>query len=264
MAYLCENELREIYARLAPVLASNGYACDIAMIRDYMLKMELVRDGLRLGKLIVDYSPKRKSFSLRRDSDLAQEQFDRVMELLKDKVGMHLDAAKSGKNLAGPATQPGIQNKKTAAEAAEIEFSSLPTRYQAFVDGSFIDGQIGYGAVILDRGQIVAELCGRVDDPEAFSSRQVGGEIRAVMETLEWCKEHGITEISIFYDFQNIEKWAVGSYKTNTPMTQAYKRYIDACGIRINWRKVESHTGIALNDRADELAKMGARGLAPK
>ena len=39
MPYICENELMEIYQRLAPVLAEHGFSCDIAMIRDYMLKV---------------------------------------------------------------------------------------------------------------------------------------------------------------------------------------------------------------------------------
>lgn len=259
MAYICESELMAIYDRLSPVLAEHGYASEIAMIRDYMLKISLSTDGEKLGKLIVDYSPKKGSFSFRKDSDLSQEHYDRVTELLTGQIGMTLGATDHGTEKADKAPKP--KERKTAES---IDFNALPTRYQAFVDGSFIEGQIGYGAVILDRGQIVAELCGRVDDPDAFSARQVGGEIRAVMETLEWCKKHGITEISIFFDFQNIEKWAVGSYKTNTTMTQAYKQYIDACGIRIHWYKVESHTGIALNDRADELAKTGARGLSPQ
>jgi ribonuclease HI len=99
---------------------------------------------------------------------------------------------------------------------------SDPTCYQAYVDGSFIDGCIGYGAVILKGGQMVAELFGSVDDPEAIQSRQVGGEIRAVVETLKWCKNRGINEIEMFFDFLNIEKWATGAYKTNTPMTIAY------------------------------------------
>lgn len=253
MAYICENELLEIYDRLAPVLTLEGFEPEIAMIRDYMLKIWIGQGGSRLGKLIVDYSPKKRSFSFRRDSDLSQEQFDRMVELLTGQISMSLDASSSG---ATP-----LLKQKTPVQ---IDFNALPTRYQAFVDGSFIEGRIGYGAVVLDRGKPVAELYGRVDDPDAFSSRQVGGEIRAVIETLEWCKRNGISEICIFYDFENIEKWAVGSYKTNTPMTQAYKQYIDNCGIRIYWRKVESHTGVALNDRADELAKMGARGLSPQ
>ncbi|NLW02637.1 MAG: hypothetical protein GX027_05145 [Clostridiaceae bacterium] len=256
MPYICENELMEIYQRLAPVLAEHGFSCDIAMIRDYMLKVYIDEGDERLGKLIVNYSPRKNSFSFRRDSDLSQEHFDRVSSILADRLGADPDAKKPGEN----ESHPRLMMRKPALE---IDFSALPARYQSFVDGSFIQGRIGYGAVILDRGKPVAELCGSVDDPDALPSRQVGGEIRAVVETLEWCKGHGITEICIFHDFENVEKWAVGSYKTNMPMTREYKQYIDSCGIKIFWYKVESHTGVGFNERADELAKMGACGLSP-
>ena len=37
--------------------------------------------------------------------------------------------------------------------------------YYAYVDGSFIEGCTGYGAVILKAGNIVVELSGKVDTP---------------------------------------------------------------------------------------------------
>ena len=236
MAYICEKELRDIYGRLEPYLRKNGLGTEIALIRDYMLKIKLIDKGIPLGKLIVDYSPKKQSSKLRRDSDLSEEQFDRIAKFLED--------ALPAKEIKNPVL-PGV--------------SDIP--YQAYVDGSFIDGNVGYGAVILENGNIAAEISGSVDEPDAVGARQVGGEIRGVIEVLEWCKQKNIKKIAIFYDFQNIEKWATGEYRTNTPMTRAYKEYIDNCGVDISWFKVQSHTGVALNDRADALAKDGARKI---
>lgn len=96
MPYICENELMEIYQRLAPVLAEHGFSCDIAMIRDYMLKVYIDEGDERLGKLIVNYSPRKNSFSFRRDSDLSQEHFDRVSSILADRLGADPDAKKPG------------------------------------------------------------------------------------------------------------------------------------------------------------------------
>ena len=79
------------------------------------------------------------------------------------------------------------------------------------MDGSFIDGNVGYGAVILKEGQIIEELKGRVDSQDAVSARQVGGEIRAVIEVLKWCEVNNVDKIAVFYDFLNIEKWATGN-----------------------------------------------------
>ena len=245
MPYICENELISIYNSLEPKFVNAGLEPEIALIRDYMLKIKVSENDRALGKLIIDYSPKKQSYNFRRDSDLSEEQFTRIIELLgqSDKL----------KEKSVPSVKPSKKQKSVVPEIA------VSTSYYAYVDGSFIEGSTGYGAVILKEGKIAAELSGKVDSEEAFASRQVGGEIRAVIEVLEWCKKEKVKEITIFYDFQNIEKWATGEFRTNTPMTQAYKDYIDNCGISIIWQKVDSHTGVELNDRADELAKNGAR-----
>ena len=144
MSYICENELRDIYNMLAPVLTQHGFACEIAMIRDYMLKIWIDEDGQRLGKLIVHYSPKKNSFSYRKDSDLSQEQYDRVVSLLTGQISM-------GWGLSCPGEKENCPKPQKDKSVAEIDFNTLSTQYQAFVDGSFIESQIGYGAVILDR-----------------------------------------------------------------------------------------------------------------
>ncbi|HHU90982.1 MAG TPA: hypothetical protein GXZ22_08020 [Clostridiaceae bacterium] len=245
MAYICENELISIYNSLESKFLSAGLEPEIALIRDYMLKIKVSENDKALGKLIIDYSPKKQNYNFRNDSDLPEKEFVRIIALLgqADKIKEKSSSVKKN-------------TKKQKSDVPEIVVSTL---YYAYVDGSFIEGSTGYGAVILKAGKIIAELSGKVDSPEAFTSRQVGGEIQAVIEVLEWCKKEKVKEISIFYDFQNIEKWATGKFRTNTPMTQAYKEYIDNCGISITWHKVESHTGIEMNERADMLAKNGAR-----
>ncbi len=249
MSFICEQELLEIYQRVDSLFKGQGLAADIALIRDYLLKIKVSDKEKALGKLIVDYSPKKGTHSYRRDTDLSEEQFNRLLKIL--------GAVQPPKNQVKTEKKPASE-KKTPPNVQK-DTSHIP--YHAYVDGSFIEGNVGYGAVILEQGTIVAEISGLVDSPDAFNSRQVGGEIQAVLEVLKWCDNKGIDQIAIFYDFQNIEKWATGEYRTNTPMTQAYKKAIDQCKISITWVKVESHTGVALNDRADELAKNGARQL---
>ncbi|NLB78630.1 MAG: hypothetical protein GX796_07250 [Clostridiaceae bacterium] len=245
MSYICEEELVSIYNSVEPILLSSGLEPEIALIRDYLLKIKVSENDKVLGKLIIDYSPKRQTHNYRKDSDLPEEQFTRIIGILGGSEKLKEKSGSEKKN-----------SNKQKSNVPEIVVSTL---YYAYVDGSFIEGCTGYGAVILKEGSIVAELSGKLDTPEAFNSRQVGGEIQAVIEVLEWCKKERVKEISIFYDFQNIEKWATGKFRTNTPMTQAYKEYIDNCKISIIWYKVESHTGIELNERADILAKKGAR-----
>lgn len=134
-------------------------------------------------------------------------------------------------------------------------------QYEIYVDGSFINGATGYGAVILKNGKVVDELCGAVAASEVNNTRQVAGELIAVKEALKWCREHSINEVSIYYDYLGIEKWATGQWKTNQPLTQEYARFVRESPIKIHWHKVDSHTGNRWNDRADALAKKGAGSI---
>ena len=136
-------------------------------------------------------------------------------------------------------------------------------KFEIYVDGSFINGATGYGAVVLENGKVVDELSGAVDASEVNETRQVAGELVAVKEALNWCREHSVDEVSIYYDYLGIEKWATRQWKTNQPLTKDYARFVSECPIKIHWHKVDSHTGNRWNDRADALAKQGAGSLWP-
>jgi len=131
-------------------------------------------------------------------------------------------------------------------------------KFEIYVDGSFINGATGYGAVVLENGKVMDELSGAVDASEVNETRQVAGELVAVKEALNWCCEHSVAEVSIYYDYLGIEKWATRQWKTNQPLTKDYARFVGECSIKIHWHKVDSHTGNRWNDRADALAKQGA------
>ncbi|NLU52003.1 MAG: RimK family alpha-L-glutamate ligase [Clostridiaceae bacterium] len=259
MPYICENELLEIYKNIEDKLTQFGLKCEIALIRDYMLKVQITENDSSLGKLIIDYSPKKQSHNFRKDSDMSDEKFQQILGLLGVTLLPKTAAPKVNNNTVSAASGKTDVKNSLAESGSEASSHASNIRYHAYVDGSFIDGCVGFGAVILDNGNIVAELSGAVDSPEAFNARQVGGEIQAVIEVLKWCEKNNIDQIAIFYDFLNIEKWATGEYRTNTQMTKEYKEFVDKSNVSITWVKVESHTGIALNDKADELAKIGAR-----
>lgn len=134
-------------------------------------------------------------------------------------------------------------------------------QYEIYVDGSFINGATGYGAVILKDGEVVDELSGAVAASDVNNTRQIAGELIAVKEALKWCREHLINEVSIYYDYLGIEKWATGQWKTNQALTREYARFVRECPVKIRWHKVASHTGNRWNDRADALAKKGAGSI---
>lgn len=128
----------------------------------------------------------------------------------------------------------------------------------AYVDGSYLDGRVGYGALLLEDGETQKEFSGSVH--EHTDAHQVAGELVATMQVLEYCHAHHISHIEIYYDYLGIEMWATGKWKTNTTLTREYARFINQSPVKIRWKKVKSHSGNTHNDRADELAKQGALG----
>lgn len=129
---------------------------------------------------------------------------------------------------------------------------------QAYVDGAHIDGKVGYGAVVLHKGEPVKRFAGPVDKDFAAGTRNVAGELAAVGHVLNWCQHKGIEEIELFYDYEGIEKWARGRWKTKQPLTKRYAAFVRNSPVRIHFRKVKAHTGDKWNDEADRLAKAGA------
>jgi ribonuclease HI len=194
-------------------------------LREYSIKVSISSKGKDFGMATIYYSPKSDSFSLK------------THELKDASISPMLEDYWKGEP-PGPARSV--------------------LRYEIYVDGSFINGATGYGAVILQNGKMVDELSGAVDATDVNGTRQVAGELIAVKEALNWCLEHSVKEVSIYFDYLGIEKWATGEWKTNQTLTREYARFISQCPVKIRWHKVDSHTGDRWNDRADALAKQGA------
>jgi len=232
MRYKHEDQLRQRAERFIKDLVQAGIEGTIISdsFREYSVKVAISREGRFLGPAIVYYSPKKDSFTMKthelKDASIASE--------LQD-----------------------CWDLPTASVPA-------PTGYQVYVDGSCLDEAVGYGLVVLKDGQVVDELYGPVEEEAVQGMRQVAGELQAVQEMISWCQEHGVSEVSLFYDYEGIEKWATGEWKANKAATQAYAQSAKEWPVVVHWHKVSSHTGNRWNDHADQLAKQGAKQDAPE
>lgn len=222
MPYKFESELRQKAEEFIQILLRAGIDVEPfpTMFRDYLVKIAVGRSGY----INIYYSDKNKSFSLK------------THELREKSLTSPIEACWNELN-----------------ECAEKSYASL---YQAYVDGSFLDGNVGYGAVILQNGQEVTRFSGSVE--QYTEQRQVTGELQATSLVLKWCQEHQVGEIEIFYDYEGIEKWATGEWRANNEATQHYAAITHESPIKVIWHKVKSHTGVRWNEIADELAKQGA------
>lgn len=128
----------------------------------------------------------------------------------------------------------------------------------AYVDGSYEHSKraYSYGCVLVFADEVI-KLSGKGNNEEFVNMRNVAGEIQGSECAIQWAVDNGYEEITIYYDYEGIEKWATGEWKAAKTGTIAYKKFIEEKkkDIIIHFEKVAAHTGVEYNEMADELAK---------
>lgn len=128
----------------------------------------------------------------------------------------------------------------------------------AYVDGSYnvATKEYSYGVVAFvgDEKKTFAE---KFNDPELATMRNVAGELEGAKKAMNYALSIGARILDIYYDYEGIEKWCTGAWKTNKEGTKAYKAFYDSLEGRLNvhFHKVKGHSGDKYNDEADSLAK---------
>jgi ribonuclease HI len=157
-----------------------------------------------------------------------------------------------------------INKCKYIVDDSQLTIEELCKKYNTkdkaicFVDGSFHEqiNMYSYGGIIICNGRIL-EFSASGNDEELLSMRNVAGEILGSQAAMQICLNNKIPELNLFYDYEGIEKWCTGAWKTNKEGTKAYKKYYDSIKdtLTVNFIKVKGHTGVELNERVDKLAK---------
>ncbi|HOJ93716.1 MAG TPA: AAA family ATPase [Fervidobacterium nodosum] len=130
-----------------------------------------------------------------------------------------------------------------------------------YIDGSYDEStkKIGAGFVVVKESneEKIETYWRGFSNPEHVKHRNVAGEIYAALLAFEYAKNENLKCIEINYDYEGIEKWALGLWKTNTSLTKLYKEKYDyySTFFRIKFNKVKAHTGEKYNEIADNLAK---------
>lgn len=133
----------------------------------------------------------------------------------------------------------------------------------AYVDGSYEDSlrKYAFGCVfILPDGHIYVQY-GNGDREQSLQHRNVTGEMLGAMYAVKVAMVNGFHGVEIRYDYQGIEKWVTGEWRSRTELTQKYAQAMRDWGrsIEIKFRKVAAHANIRYNELADKLAKTGLR-----
>ncbi|MBQ7776388.1 MAG: ribonuclease H family protein [Lachnospiraceae bacterium] len=129
----------------------------------------------------------------------------------------------------------------------------------AYVDGSYEHSILKYafGCVfLLPDGRILTEN-GSGNNPESAKLRNVTGEMLGAMFAVRWAIKNGYKKIELRYDYEGVEKWVTGAWKSKTELTQKYSQAMRGWSTRIEmyFTKVAAHTNVYYNEMADKLAK---------
>jgi viroplasmin and RNaseH domain-containing protein len=156
---------------------------------------------------------------------------------------------------------------KTLEEAKNYVYGSDLKKFEidentveAYVDGSYEHSikLYGSGVVILKGDEEITSFSVKGSDKDLVDMRNVAGEIEASKIAMNYCIENGIKNLILYFDYEGIEKWCIGAWKTNKVGTINYKKYYDSIkdNLNVKFVKVKAHSGNKYNDEADRLAKL--------
>ena len=128
-----------------------------------------------------------------------------------------------------------------------------------YVDGSFSveKGNFSYGLLAIKDKKVIYEDKGVGSDKNAISLRNVSGEVLGAKKAVEYAIKNNYKSVTIVFDYQGIESWAIGTWKRNNDITIEYHEFMKEKmkQIDIRFKKVKGHSGEKYNDRVDFLAR---------
>lgn len=140
-----------------------------------------------------------------------------------------------------------------------IDKVNYDNRVEAYVDGSYEHSirEYGSGVVILKNNNVEKTYSTKGKKESLVSMRNVAGEIEAAKIAMNYCLDNNIENLILYFDYEGIEKWCTGVWKTNKEGTIEYKKFYDSIKSKLNveFVKVKAHSGDKYNEEADKLAK---------
>lgn len=153
------------------------------------------------------------------------------------------------------ANELNMQIEKNIADLAENEVI-------AFVDGSYDvnEEKSAFGVIVLDSNgnkEILYKAFTKNLGEEFIALRNVAAELEGVKEAINWAFKYNKRKITIYYDYEGIEKWATDAWRANKNITRDYVDFIHEkrSRIDISFVKVLAHSGIQYNEEVDAIAK---------
>lgn len=140
-----------------------------------------------------------------------------------------------------------------------VVFKNTTNSIEAYVDGSYEHSIKAYGSgVVMLKDDIIEKTYSiKGEDELLVGMRNVAGEIEAAKIAMAHCISNNIDNLTLYFDYEGIEKWCIGVWKANKEGTIQYKKFYNSIKDKLNVKfiKVKAHSGDKYNEEADKLAK---------
>lgn len=161
------------------------------------------------------------------------------------------------------------ERRKASGERTEVKLKDAPEEWPepgtllAYVDGSYDHSlkKYAFGCVfILPERRIYTEY-GNGEKEQGLQHRNVTGEMLGAMYAVRTAMASGFSGVELRYDYEGIEKWVTGEWRSKTELTGKYALAMREWGksIRISFARVPAHSNVYYNELADRTAKSGLR-----
>lgn len=128
---------------------------------------------------------------------------------------------------------------------------------QIYTDGSFKNNTIAWAFVVVDRDEVIHTANGiiKTPKPDLLKTRNIAGEMKAVMRAVAWAIQQGHKRIHLYHDYTGLAEWVLGNWRAKNYYTQQYVKWMKRANIKIHFNHVRGHSGDTYNELADTLAK---------
>jgi len=126
-----------------------------------------------------------------------------------------------------------------------------------YTDGSFRDETIAWAFVVVEKDEVIHTANGviKTPKPDLLKTRNIAGEMKAVLQAVHWALDEGYSQVRIHADYVGVIYWVTGKWKARNYFTQKYRKWMRNANIDITFQHVKGHSGDTYNELADQLAK---------
>lgn len=93
-----------------------------------------------------------------------------------------------------------------------------------YVAGSWNESlaQYGWSYIVVEDGEVSYTRYGAGSNSKYVASRQMGGEVAAVLQALGYANKNDYSHIVLHYSYEGIEKWISGEMQLNSKVSKVY------------------------------------------